>query len=390
LRVKPTKILITGATGFIGSRLCEMLTLDHHVPYRALVRNFSRAGRIARMNAEMVAGDTLDAKSLELALQGCDAVVHLAHSDDRTAAKQAELLVAACRKANVARFVHVSSMAVHGPSPGLPVLTEANAPIRRWGEVYSDAKAATESVVMRAFEKHDFPVVVLRPTIVYGPYSFFVTPIVEDARRGHVSLVDGGRGHCNAVYVDDVCDAVMAALANDSVVGEAFLVNGDCRIEWREFIGAFASMVPRSTQTFDHSAQEIEAYWRAREPRARDSLRAIVKLAASTSFHSQLATVPPVGNLIRRSKELLSSAISDEQKAALKTRFQGRKSAAQADAAPSIKVPNRGRVIREAYRSWVANDLAKTRLGWSPRFTFERGAARTGEWLRFAKMLSAV
>ena len=88
----PVKILVTGATGFIGSRLCELLSLEHRLPYRALVRNYSRAARIARLDAELVAGDMLDADSLARAVKGCDAVVNLAHSDDKTAAKQTALL----------------------------------------------------------------------------------------------------------------------------------------------------------------------------------------------------------------------------------------------------------------------------------------------------------
>ena len=84
----PTRILVTGATGFIGSRLCELLSLEHHLPYRALVRDFSRAARIGRLDVELVAGDMLDAASLARAVEGCDAVVNLAHSDDKTAAKQ--------------------------------------------------------------------------------------------------------------------------------------------------------------------------------------------------------------------------------------------------------------------------------------------------------------
>lgn len=60
----PTRILVTGATGFIGSRLCELLSLEYRVPYRALVRDFSRAARIARLDADLVAGDMMDAASL--------------------------------------------------------------------------------------------------------------------------------------------------------------------------------------------------------------------------------------------------------------------------------------------------------------------------------------
>ncbi len=381
------KVLVTGATGFIGSRLCEMLSLDYRQPYRALVRNFSRAARIARLDPEMAPGDLMAPDSLVRALDGCDAVLHLAHGDDADAGQQAEHLVAACRRVGVQRVVHVSSMAVHGPDPGLAVMTEANAPRRRWGEAYSDAKADAEDVVVAAGRRHGFSVVVVRPTVVYGPYSFFVTPIVDDARAGRVSLIDGGRGICNAVYVDDVCDSIWAALTRDEVDGQAFLVNGDDRLTWREFIETFAALVDRPKTTTDHSVAEIDAHWRSREPRLSTSARALVRLAASPAFHAQLATVPPLGAAIRAVKEGAAGALSPERKLALKHGLQGRRP--RAPSTPPVKMPSRGRVVREAYRTWIANDHAKARLGWRPRYRFVDGAARTAAWLRFARLLTA-
>jgi nucleoside-diphosphate-sugar epimerase len=385
--VKPTKILVTGATGFIGSRLCELLSLEHRLPYRALVRDFSRAARIARLDAELVAGDMLDAGSLARAVEGCDAVVNLAHGDDQSAEKQTTLLVDACVRARVRRFVHVSSMAVHGPSPKPPVLTESTAAIKRWGEGYSDAKSAAEAVVTAAGKRGALATVVLRPTIVYGPYSFFVTPIVQDARAGRISMIDGGRGICNAVYVDDVCESIMAALDRDDAVGAAFLINGDSRITWRDFITTFASMVEGEKTIHDHSLEEIAAYWQRGRPRARDSVTAAMRLAASPTFHAQLGTIPPVGKLIRGTKELVARRISAEQKMMIKSRLQGRRAAAHPDDVPAVRMPSEGRVVREAYRSWVSNDLAKARLGWVPAHSFELGARRTGEWMRFARIV---
>lgn len=382
----PRRILVTGATGFIGSRLCELLSLEYRIPYRAMVRNYARAGRIARLGAELVAGDMLDANSLARAVEGCDAVVHLAHSDDSTAARETALLVKACT--HVRRFVHVSSMAVHGPSPMQPVVTEDTA-IQRWGEAYSDAKAAAEAVVVGAAKRGDLAAVALRPTIVYGPYSGFVTPIVQDARMGRISLIDGGRGVCNAVYVDDVCDAILAALQRDDAVGEAFLVNGDTRITWGDFITTFADMVDGRKVTRDHSLDEIAAYWQARRPRARDNVAALFRLAASPAFHGQLATVPLMGSLIRGTKALVARRISADQKLSIKARVQGRRTAAPPEAAPQARMPSEGRVVREAYPAWVSNERAKSRLGWAPAHAFAHGAERTGEWLRFARLASA-
>ena len=383
----PTKILVTGATGFIGSRLCELLSLEYRLPYRALVRDFSRAVRIARLDTELVAGDMLDAASLARAVEGCDAVVNLAHGDDESARTQATQLIEACTRAGVRRFVHISSMAVHGPSPKLDVLTEATAPIQRWNEAYSDAKAASEAVVVAAGKLGALETVVLRPTIVYGPYSFFVTPIVQDARAGRISLIDGGRGICNAVYVDDVCEAIMAALERDDAVGAAFLINGDTRMTWGDFITTFAGMVEGEKTLHDYSLDEIARYWQAKRPRARDSVTAAIRLAASPAFHAQLGTIPPVGKLIRGTKEMVARRITAEQKMMIKSRLQRRSTATPADDVPALRMPSEGRVVREAYRSWVSNELARTRLGWTPTHSFELGARRTGEWMRFARIV---
>jgi nucleoside-diphosphate-sugar epimerase len=387
--VKPTKILVTGATGFIGSRLCELLSLAHRLPYRALVRDFSRAARIARLDTELVTGDMLDAGSLARAVDGCDVVVNLAHGDDQAAETQTARLVDICTRAKVRRFVHMSSMAVYGPSPKLPVITESTAPIERWGEAYSDAKASAEAVVRAAAKRGALSTVILRPTIVYGPYSFFVTPIVQDARQGRISLIDGGRGLCNAVYVDDVCESVVAGIFRDDAVGSIVQINGDTRITWRDFITTFADMVEGDKTVHDHSLDEIAAHWQAQRPRARDSVTAAIRLAASPAFHAQLGTIPPVGKLIRGTKELVARRITPEQMMLLKSRLQGRKASAApgaADARP-VRMPSEGRVVREAYRSWVTNDLAKTRLGWAPAHPFALGARRTGEWLRFARLV---
>lgn len=382
-----SKLLITGATGFIGARLCEQLSLDHRRPYRALVRNFARAARIARLDPEMVAGDLNDPDSLARALDGCDAVVHLAHADDEAAARQARNLVAACRRRGLRRLVHVSSMAVHGPSPEVPVVTEATAPIRRWGEAYSDAKAEAEGVVLDASRRGDLPVVVVRPTVVYGPYSFFVTPIIDDARRGYRSLIDGGRGRCNAVYVDDVCASILAALTAPVGPGRSYLINGDDDLTWRDFITTFADMVPGDHAVYDHSIAEIEAHWAATRPGVRGSVKAALRLAASPQLHAQLSTVPPIGAALRATKARLAKLLDDQRRVALKARFQGRAAGVPDDGPPRPRMPSLGRVVREAYRPRVVSDLAKRELGWRPAFSFAEGAARTRSWLAFARLV---
>ena len=138
--------------------------------------------------------------------------------------------------------------------------------------------------------------------------------------------------------------------------------------------------------TLEH-LQEIAAYWRAKRPRARDSVAAAIRLAGSPAFHAQLGTIPPVGKLIRGTKEMVARRITPEQKMMIKSRLRGRSPAVHADDVPPVRMPSEGRVVREAYRSWVSNDLAKARLGWVPAHPFELGARRTADWMRFARLI---
>ncbi|HEX4157425.1 MAG TPA: NAD-dependent epimerase/dehydratase family protein [Rhizomicrobium sp.] len=372
------KVLITGATGFIGSRLCEKLRLQYGQPYRALVRNFSSAARIARLGAEMVPGDLADGSGLDDALSGCDAVVHLAYGGARRAEQN---LVAASRRANIKRFVHISSMAVHGPRPGPECTREETATIGRYNERYSDSKARAERIVQRAIAA-GLPGVILRPTIVYGPYSPFVTQIVNSAKSGRLTLLDGGSGVCNAVYVDDVCDAIYTALHCDRALGKAFFVNADRTISWKEFNLTFANMISPPPRVGSIPAAEARAHWAAKKPSVKSNISAFARLIASSDFHDQLATVPALHTAMAWTKGGLKKILSADRVVAFQRAGSPRLGPV---AHPSW--PDRGRIVREDFHLEFSNERARRELGWKPAFDFSAGASLTCAWLDFAGML---
>lgn len=372
-----SKILITGATGFIGTRLCEKLALQYRVPFRALVRNFSRAARIARLNAEMMPGDLSDQASLEHALSGCDAVVHLGFGSARAAERN---LLAACKSAGIKRLVHISSMAVHGPNPGPECASERTATIGHYGEGYSDAKAEAERTVQKAI-KAGFPAVILRPTIVYGPYSPFVLNVIREASNGYVSLLDDGAGVCNAVFVDDVCDAIFAALTNDGALGGAYFITDDHAIAWKDFNLTFANMVSPPPRIVHLSSRDIREKLQAAKPTFASNVKAFGRLMASSEFHDQLESVPALKSWMRWSKRKLKRMLPDERLASL------RRAGGASHWVARTTVPARadaGRLVREDFRLEFSNELAKREMGWKPRFDFPRGAQITGKWLEFA------
>src|SRR5262249_208804 len=118
------RVLITGATGFIGCRLAEIL-VQREVPVAALVRTWSNAARLARLPVALAAGDMLDLDSLRSAVKNCDVIIHCAVDNrayDAGAAQEhrrssqlgtANVLQAAL-EAHVERVVHLSSVAVYG------------------------------------------------------------------------------------------------------------------------------------------------------------------------------------------------------------------------------------------------------------------------------------
>jgi nucleoside-diphosphate-sugar epimerase len=381
----PTKILVTGAAGLIGSRLCERLALDYSLPYRALVRNLARAVRIARLGAEIAQGDLARPDTIRAAVAGCDAVVHLAHSDDRMAPHETTNLIAACLEGGVKRLVYISSIAAHGPEPGPECAREETATVRRhYGDPYSDSKARTEARVLRACRRDGLPVVVLRPSIVYGPYSGYVTEPVLAGRRGEVVLIDEGRWVCNAVYIDDVCDAIHAALLRDEAVGEALFVNGDDVVPWREFILMFARLANPEPRVVNVGSAEIRERLRSARPTIRSNGRALVRLAAAPEFHQLIGSVPTLGALLGWTKQQLSRRLSEERKRALKARLRP----AGVDPAQSgPELPGIGRLISETCPIRFSNQKAKAVLGWRPRYDLAAGRDLTTHWLRFARLV---
>jgi nucleoside-diphosphate-sugar epimerase len=332
---RPGRCLITGASGFIGTRLCARFDESAAQTYVPLLRSAAAVDAWPAGRPRPVQADLLDARRLRQALQGCDAVVHLAHG--HRGPEATGNLVRAATEAGVRRFVHISTMSVHGPVPGLEAAREETAVIGRYDHDYSDSKAEQEEVVRSAHERGDLPVVILRPTVVYGPGGHFEQQVIDQAHAGVVTVFDDGAGICNAVFVDDVCDAIEAALQRPEALGEAMFINGDGALSWGEFIRTFAAMVQPAPRIESLDSEEALRYWREHPPLRANGLADRVRLKLKRLGGWQ----PPV--------------------------------------APW---PAQGRVWRETFPIRFANDKAKRLLGWSPRVDFPQGAALARAWLQ--------
>ena len=193
-------ILLTGATGTVGSALLRRLTTEGR-PVRALVRDQRRLGD-QRVRVQIALGDLAHPPSFRNALRGVDTVVHLAASiRDQPGASIEELnamatlrLVRAAERAGVERFVFFSAMNAHHHSRTR----------------FFRAKAlAEEAVEASAMEN-----TVFRPSIIYTPGDPWLTLLDRLSRLPAMPVSGSGKALYQPIWADDVADAVMAALSN--------------------------------------------------------------------------------------------------------------------------------------------------------------------------------
>jgi predicted dehydrogenase/nucleoside-diphosphate-sugar epimerase len=253
-RLSDVTVAVTGATGFIGSRTVERLVLETAADIVALARSYSRLPRLAtlpehRVRFEVASLEDIDA--LAEALRGCDVVVHTAYGTSGTLAERRRTTVdgtrntvLAAKKAGCRRVIHISSMVVY-QGDDLASFDETT-PYVRPSEVADDYVSAKLAAEKLAFNENDgIEVVVLQPTVVYGPWcpAWTIRPIGRVALDSPI-LPTGRMGVCNAVYVDDVAEAIILAIGATEASGEKLLISGSSPVTWGEFYDAFRQIVP--------------------------------------------------------------------------------------------------------------------------------------------------
>jgi len=271
------KVLVTGASGFLGQATAAAVRDAGHE-----VRTFQRRPS-GVPGVQDVAGTMTDDAAVARAVDGVDAVVHLAAKVSlagdpadfaRVNIEGTRSLLAAARAAGVGRFVFVSSPSVAHTGSSLVGADAGPAePSRARGD-YARTKAAAELLALDA-DAPDFAVVAVRPHLVWGPGDTqLVGRIVERARAGRLPLLDSGAALIDTLYVDNAATAMVAALehvTDDGVHGNAYVVtNGEPRPVADLLAGICTASGVRPPQWHVPAAvaraagSVVEAVWRVR------------------------------------------------------------------------------------------------------------------------------
>ena len=237
-------VLVTGATGFVGARLARRL-LQAGLSTRVLCRDPKRLAPDLAAQAQVVTGDLTDAGSLPAAVAGVGTVLHCAanvatwDSRDHYAAVNVagvgHLMQALARRhAAPPALVHVSTVDVYG-YPAQPA-TEAT-PLSRNTFAYGLSKAQGEALFVDAATRLGAHWCVLRPCNVMGPGSQFVDRIGHELRHGLMLLVNGGRGDCGYLDVDNLIDVMLWAAQAPAARAQIFNVRDPQAITWARLVG---------------------------------------------------------------------------------------------------------------------------------------------------------
>ncbi|MDQ7827889.1 MAG: NAD-dependent epimerase/dehydratase family protein [Armatimonadota bacterium] len=379
-------VLVTGATGFIGGRLAEVLAAQG-VPVRALVRTWSRAARLARLPVELVGGDMLDLASLRRAAAGCRTIYHCAvdfaaggRAIRRSSALGARHVLQAALNAGVERVVLLSTVAVYGADPPPGSISE-DTPVRHEGDDYADGKIDAEAAARDVYHRYGLPIVILRPPIVYGPFSSRTVSLAQAIRAGRLALIADTGGVCNTLYVDDLVAAMLLAAAAPGAPGQTFHVTDGAPVTWHAFIEAHARALEVPAPSLPRvTLQELEQAWAAQARGRRTSWRTLAGLVLRDSRLRETVRALPVVATLERLGRLVAPEAIREQAARLAL-------AAPANgAAASPPPPSRSLARLMVGRTVYDITRARQVLGYTPAVDFHEGMARTAAWMRWAHL----
>jgi dihydroflavonol-4-reductase len=248
------KVLVTGASGFVGSAVARKL-VERGFSVRALVRPTSPRFHLAGLNLEFVEGDLRAPETVRPAMAGVRYLFHVAADYRLWAPDRNEILtnnltstqtvMEAALRAGVERIVYTSSVATLAVRTDGTSVDETH-PLDEAKAIgaYKRSKVAAERLVERMIAEAKLPAVIVNPSTPIGPRDVKPTPtgrIIVEAAHGRIpAFVDTG---LNLVHVDDVADGHLAALERGAV-GERYILGGQ-NVQFAEMLAVIAKLVGR-------------------------------------------------------------------------------------------------------------------------------------------------
>jgi len=244
------KVLVTGATGFIGSRLCKILT-EQGYGIKALVLPGENIDSISDKPIEIHFGDLKIPESIKGICDNVDIVYHLAARVVDWGSKKdfysiildgtRNILAEASGKAS--RLVFISSIAACGLGKHLKERTEEDEAFAS-GVPYNDAKLDAENLVRSYRGALGTWTTIVRPANVIGPGSVWVTEIIDRFRTVlSVPFIDGGKYSSSLIHVGNLVDGIVRASTQEIAKGKTYFFRDDWQVTWAKYISDLGAII---------------------------------------------------------------------------------------------------------------------------------------------------
>jgi nucleoside-diphosphate-sugar epimerase len=245
------RILITGATGFIGSRLALRASAQGHTVLATGRRiNDALRSQFAASGIEVRLGDVTDAVYVDALMPGITHVCHLAAAWQEVGVSEgyfhkvtvegARNVAVAAVKHGVSKLVHCSTSGVHSRSSGA-VVSESS-PIEVTNS-YEVAKIEAERQLFAYAKTSGLPIIALRPADGYGPGDMRLLKLFRAIAKQRFPLIGSGNGHRHMIYIDDICDAFLAACTAPAPEPQAVLIAGPEVVTLKELVERLARVL---------------------------------------------------------------------------------------------------------------------------------------------------
>lgn len=305
-------VLVTGGTGFIGSRLVrELLKRGHAV--RVLVRNLSKAESLQAMGAEIVVGNMFDESTIRAAAEGAEVIYHLGATMAGQWAdyfegtiKGTERLVKAALEQGVKRFVYASTIAVYGV-PSLPKgqrVVESTPCATEDLSPYMKSKIEAEKVILDHVTKDGLSAAILRLGVVYGPgKGSKISRLGYPVPGGYVK-VGFNNNELPSVYVDSAVQALLLAGDPARPSGQVYNIVDDVRFRQLDFLRAMGRYTGHKVRVFFVPYTALSALGSVMRGLGKFNGIALRVASLLSPFHLRSCAIPLVYDNSKAKKEL--------------------------------------------------------------------------------------
>lgn len=245
----PGQILVTGATGFTGGYLCRRLAKDGH-KVRALVRDPERCSDLIELGVEVVKGDLRDPESIWKAMVGVDLVYHIAalfRPENVTRQDMWDInvygtknMLDAAIDAGVQRFVHCSTIGVHGDVKHPPATEES--PYNPQ-DYYQESKMEGEKLALQYIAEDRLPIVIFRPAGIYGPGDLRFLKLIKPIKYGWFVMIGSGDTKFHMIYIDDLIDGILLCGTKPEALGQIYILADREPIALKQLVETIADLL---------------------------------------------------------------------------------------------------------------------------------------------------